>query len=58
MIPDLMILDYVKILLVAFWIAAVIGVMLKEFAEIRLNFNAEKNLPIEWKLLRQRIRNR
>jgi len=53
-----MILDSVKILLVAFWIAAVIGVMLKEFAAIRLKFNAEKNLPIEWKMLRQRIRNR
>jgi len=53
-----MILDWLKILLVAFWVAAVIGVMLKEFAKVRLKLNSEKNLPIEWKLLRQRIRNR
>jgi hypothetical protein len=52
-----MIWDYVKILLVAGWVAAVIGVMLKEFAEVRLKLNAEKNLPIEWKLRRQ-LRNR
>jgi hypothetical protein len=48
-----MIFDYVKILLVAFWVAAVIGVMLKEFAEVRLKLNAEKNLPMEWKVRRQ-----
>jgi len=52
-----MILDYVKILLVAGWVAAVIVVMLREFAEVRLKLNAEKNLPIEWKLRRQ-LRNR
>jgi hypothetical protein len=57
MIRAAMILDYVKILLVAGWVAAVIGVMLKEFAEVRLKLNAEKNLPIEWKLRRQ-LRNR
>ena len=53
-----MILGYMKILLVAFWVAAVIGVLLKEFAEVRLKLNAEKNLPIEWKLMRQRSRHR
>jgi hypothetical protein len=49
-----MILGYVKIALLAFWVAAVIGVMLKEFAEVQLKLKAEENLPIEWKLQRNK----
>ena len=52
-----MVLDYVKMTLVVFWIAAVIGVMLKAFAEeVRPKY--PETDPAERELLRERFRNR
>ena len=53
-----MVLYYVKITLVIFWIAAVIGVMLKAFAEEVRPKYPETDPSVERELLGERFRNR
>jgi len=53
-----MVLDYVKMTLVVFWIAAVIGVMLKAFAEEVRPKYPETDPSVERELLRERFRDR